>query len=118
MAALDEALARLQQHEGLEHLLLLGEDGLLIRHLPGPQPLDADTVAALVPGVAAACEQLGRAADRGRFATAVLEYGTGIAVVVSLSSELLLALLLRADVPFGTLLRDVRRERAQLASLL
>lgn len=118
MSALDQALARLQAHDGVEHLLLLGRDGLLIRHLGVGSAADAETVAAMVPGLVSAGAQLGRAAGQGDLATAVLEFAGGVAIVVALSRDLLIALTLRPGIGFAPLLREVRGERDRLASLL
>ncbi|HET8654242.1 MAG TPA: roadblock/LC7 domain-containing protein, partial [Longimicrobiaceae bacterium] len=65
MMQLDDALSTLIAHEGVEHVLLLGRDGLLVRHLGAEGELDADTVAAMIPSVASACGALARAAGRG-----------------------------------------------------
>lgn len=117
MTQLDTALSSLAAHPGVEHLLLLGRDGLLIRQ-HGADSVDADVVAAMVPGVASACTALADAAGRGGFSTAVLELEQGVALVCALSADLLLALLLRPGVGFAPLLREVRGQRGQLAELL
>lgn len=117
MTQLDRALARLTEHPGVQHVLLLGNDGLLVRHV-GDASLESETVAAMVPGLVAACTALAGAAGRGAFSTAVVELTQGVALVTSLSPELLLAVLLAPNVGFGPLLRELRQERAQLAQLL
>lgn len=118
MIQLDEALRGLQEHEGVEHLLLVGRDGLLIRGTDGAEPSSAETVAAMVPGVASACSALSRATEQGPFATAVIEFATGVAVIAPLSDEVLLAVVLRPGVGFAPLLRTLRRDRDHLAGLL
>ena len=118
MSDLDQALGRLQAHEGVEHVLLLGRDGLLVRQLGAPGTAEAETVAAMIPGVASACGQLGRAAGHGDFATVVVEFAGGVVIAVALSAELLLAVSVRSGVGFAPLLREVRGQRAQLAALL
>lgn len=118
MSELDQALTRLKAHEGVEHLLLLGGDGLLVRHIGDETTLDVDTVAAMVPGLGAACASFGRAADLGEMGTAVVDFGSGVTVVAALSSDLLLALILRRGIGFSALLRELRHERAVLARLL
>lgn len=117
MTQFDQALSQLGEHEGVEHLLVLGGDGLLIRHL-GASTLAVERVAAMIPGVQAACAALGRAAGQGEFGTAVLEYGQGVAIVAPLSPDVLLGVLLRTGVGFAPLLRAVRLERERLAGLL
>lgn len=118
MSQLDETLAGLHAHEGVEHLILLGTDGLLIRHLGDPSALDADTVAAMVPGIVGACGALARASQRGDTATAVIEFSAGVAIVTPAPPDLLVAVLVRRDVGFAPLLRDLRRQRDVLSSLL
>lgn len=118
MPQLDEALAGLLAHEGVEHLFLLGADGLLVSHLGDPGTLDVEVVTAMVPGIASACRSLGSASHRGEFSTAVVEFGSGVAVIAPLSADLVLALLLRSNVGFAPLLRDVRQNRSRLAALL
>lgn len=118
MSDLDPILRRFADHEGVEHVLLVGRDGLLIRREGKAGEMDADTVAALLPGVAAACEGLAQAAALGPLASAVLEMDRGVTIVVGLSRELFLALFVRAGVGFAPLLREARRERFRLAALL
>jgi predicted regulator of Ras-like GTPase activity (Roadblock/LC7/MglB family) len=118
MASLEEALAGLRAQDGVRHLLLLGHDGLLIRHLGERGDVDEETVAAMAPGVAAACRSLAHASGAGDFASAVLEFGAGVGILVVLSPELLLLLLLRPGVGFAPLLRQVRQQRGLLAGLL
>jgi predicted regulator of Ras-like GTPase activity (Roadblock/LC7/MglB family) len=118
MTQLDEALQRVQDHEGVEHVLLVGMDGLLIRHVGGGDSIDPDRVAAMVPGVVTAAGSLGHAAGGGDPHTAVLELAEGVAVLTPLSEELLLAVMVRRGVGFSSLLRDVRRDRGRLAALV
>lgn len=117
MSQLEEALAALHGHPGVEHLLLLGTDGLIVRHL-GDAGLEVDRVSAMLPEVAAAGASLGRAGGLGAFGTGVLEFEGGVAIVTTLSAELLLALLLRPGVGFAPLLRHLRHERPRLVGLL
>ena len=117
MSELDRTLTELRAHEGVEHVLVLGRDGLLIQHL-GSSDLDVDTIAAMVPGIAASADSLASASAQGAFSTAVLELERGVAIVLALSADLMLALLLRADIGFAPLLHTLRRDRARLAQLV
>lgn len=117
MSELDRTLTELRAHEGVEHVLVLGRDGLLIQHL-GDGTLDLDTVAAMAPALATSADSLASAAGRGVFSTAVLELEHGVAVVLALSAELLLTVLLRGGVGFAPLLHALRRDRARLAELV
>jgi predicted regulator of Ras-like GTPase activity (Roadblock/LC7/MglB family) len=117
MNQLEQALTGLKNHAGVEHVLLLGHDGLLVQHLGDPA-CEAETVAAMVPGIASACTGLGRAGERGGFRTAVVEFDAGVGIVLSLSADLLLVLLMRPNVGFAPLLLELRQQREHLAELL
>jgi hypothetical protein len=105
MSELDQALDRIRSHDGVEHVLVL-------------RPLDADTVSAMVPGVAQAAASLGAAAGLGAAATVVVRLDEGVAVVQGLSPEVLLAVLLRGNVGFAPLLRELGQGRDELAALV
>lgn len=118
MTELDDALSRLHRHEGVRHTLLLGRDGLLVRHLGDTSGIDVDTVAAMIPALASSCAAVGRATELGGFTTGVVELAAGVVIVVSLPGDLLLALALDPTVGFAPLLREARRERDALVALL
>jgi predicted regulator of Ras-like GTPase activity (Roadblock/LC7/MglB family) len=115
MTSLAEALQELRAHPGVQHVLVLGADGLLIQHLGEPD-LDVETVAAMIPGITAACRALGEAGGQGEFSTAVIEFGRGVCVALELSDEVLVALLLSPGTGFAPLLRVLRTRRADLAA--
>ena len=117
MSELDAVLSDLHGQEGVEHIILLGRDGLVVQHL-GSGAGDEEGVAARVPGVAAACRSLGEASGRGSFSTAVVEYEHGVAIVVALPGDLMLAALVRSEVGFAPLLRQLRNNRDTLIELL
>jgi predicted regulator of Ras-like GTPase activity (Roadblock/LC7/MglB family) len=118
MSRLDEVLSRMKTHQGVEHIFLLGGDGLLVRHIGEPRTLEVDTVAAMIPALGVACASLGRVGELGAVSTAVVEFEQGVVIVVALSRELFLTVVLRQYVGFSELLRELRRERAALARLL
>jgi len=117
MSELDQALDRIRQHPGVEHVLVLGRDGLLIQHA-GSGDLDAETVSAMVPGVAGAAAALGGAAGAGAAQTVVVRLERGVAVVQGLSDEVLLAVLLRGGTGFAPLLDELASGRERLATLV
>ena len=117
MSTLDSTLSELFGHEGVERLVLLGRDGLVI-HQIGGEPREQEAVAAAVPAVSAACEMLGSAGRAGQFLTSVLEFDSGVMIVVALSRELFLTVQLRPGVGFAPLLLDLRRNRSRLRELL
>jgi predicted regulator of Ras-like GTPase activity (Roadblock/LC7/MglB family) len=117
MSELDQALADLRSHDGVEHVLVLGRDGLLIQHL-GDADLDVETVAAMVPAIASSADSLGVAAGQDALRTAVLELDRGVAIILPLSDDLVLAVMLRAGIGFAPLLQALRHRRAQLVALI
>ena len=117
MPPLETALAALRAHPGVEHVLVLGRDGLLIQHA-GDAGLDAETVSAMAPGVASAAGELGRAAGLGAAQTIAVKLDAGVALVAALSGDLLLAVLLRDGVGFAPLLRELAERRDELAGLV
>ncbi|HEU0054349.1 MAG TPA: roadblock/LC7 domain-containing protein [Longimicrobium sp.] len=117
MSELDQALDAIRGHAGVEHVLVLGRDGLLIQHV-GASGLDAETVSAMIPGVAGAASALGSAAGAGRADTIAARFDGGVALVSVLSDDLLLAVLLREGVGFAPLLRELAERRQALASLV
>jgi predicted regulator of Ras-like GTPase activity (Roadblock/LC7/MglB family) len=117
MSELDTALEALRAHPGVEHVLVLGRDGLLIQHAGAPG-LDAETVSAMVPGLAGAAANLGGAAELGEASTVAVRLERGVALVSVLSADVLLAVLLRGDVGFAPLLRELAGRREALAALV
>lgn len=117
MSELDQALDRIREHPGVEHVLVLGRDGLLIQHA-GNGELDAETVSAMVPGVAGAAAALGGAAGAGAAQTVVVRLERGVAVVQGLSDEVLLAVLLQGGTGFAPLLGELASGRERLAALV
>jgi predicted regulator of Ras-like GTPase activity (Roadblock/LC7/MglB family) len=68
--------------------------------------------------VALAAIAMGGAAGRGDFGLMVLEYSAGAVVVTSVTPDAFLFVLLRPDANLAALLYDLRRFRAQIASLV
>jgi predicted regulator of Ras-like GTPase activity (Roadblock/LC7/MglB family) len=118
MTALEDALHGLRGHPGVEAVLLIGRDGLLIRGVGETDGIRGETLAAMVPELASACAAVGQAAERGAFQTAVVELDGGVVITAALSRDVLLAAVVRAGSGFAPFLRDLRAERAHLASLL
>lgn len=116
MSELQSALADLRDHAGVEHVLLVGLDGLLIQHV-GDGPLDVETVAALAPGLSAACASVGDAAGYRGFSTAAIEWEGGVGILSTVSDDMLLIVLLLPDIGFAPVLRSVREQRERLAGM-
>ncbi len=117
MATIRDVVEALSRRPGVDAVVVVGRDGLPIdsRVKDG---VDADNVAALVPGVVNSMTQLGEAGARGDFGTGVLEFGGGLAVVAVLHAEALLVVLVQPATNVGALLFDLRRHRTAIAGLL
>jgi predicted regulator of Ras-like GTPase activity (Roadblock/LC7/MglB family) len=117
MATIRELVAAISQRDGVDATILLGRDGLLIDGRAASAS-DLEALAAHVPPIVAAAEELARGAGRGNLVTAVLEYDGGIALVSVLSSDATLLVLAHAGANVGPLLYDLRRHRGNIASIV
>ena len=117
MPTLRDLVAVLRRRDGVEAAVVLGGDGLVIAG-DTDRGIDAEQLAAHLPGVVTAAEDFGAAAARGELGMAILEYGGGLALVAVLSRDALLVVLLSAGADVAPLVFDVRRSRAQLAALV
>ena len=102
MPTLRDVLDRLADRSEVESVFLLGRDGLLI------DP----------PNLLHNADELGSAAHRDEAGSAVIEYSNGIAVVTDISPEVILVAFVRAGVPFGALLYELRQNKDRLAELV
>ncbi len=117
MPTIRDVVQALARREGVDAVVVLGNDGLPIdSHVADTQ--DPEVLAAHLPAVLQACDELGQHGGRGALATGVLEFETGFAVVANLSREAKLLVLLRPRANLGPLLYDLSRHRAQIAGLL
>jgi uncharacterized protein len=117
MATIRELVAAISQRDGVDATILLGRDGLLIDGRAATAN-DLEALAAHVPPIVAAAEELARGAERGNLVTAVLEFDGGIALVSVLSSDATLLVLAHAGANVGPLLYDLRRHRGNIASIV
>ena len=117
MATIRDVVDALGRRDGVEAVIILGNDGLPIASNVA-NGADPEVLAALVPNVVQATEQLGQHASRGTMTTTVIEYLSGLALVASLSSETKLLMLVRPRTNIGPLLYDLTRHRAEIAGLL
>jgi len=117
MATIREVVEALSRRSGVDAVMVVGRDGLPIDSRAA-NGVDADNVAALLPSVINGMAQLGQAGGRGEFGTAVLEFGSGLAVVTVLHSDAQLVVLVRPSTNVGALLYDLRRHRSAIAGLL
>lgn len=117
MPTIRDVVRALATRDGVDAVIVLGRDGLII-DASARDGMDTDGLAALVPSVVAACGRLGNASSRGDFTFGAMEYGSGTALVASLNADTLLAIFVRANVSVGTLLYELHRHRAAIAGLL
>src|SRR5712691_13319317 len=117
MATIREVVEALSRRPGVDGVVVVGRDGLPIDS-HARNGVEPDDVAALLPGIIGGLAQLGQAARRGEFATGVLEFGAGLAVVSVLNADALLVVLVRPSTNVGALLYDLRRHRSAIAGLL
>jgi predicted regulator of Ras-like GTPase activity (Roadblock/LC7/MglB family) len=117
VATIRELVEAFGRRDGVDAVVVVGRDGLPI-DAHSPNGIDSENLAALLPAVIKAMGELGTAGARGEFATAVLEFGHGLAVVAVLSADALLIILVRPATNIGSLLFDLRRHRSAIAGLL
>lgn len=117
MPTIRDVVEALGQREGVEAVVLLGTDGLPIDSRT-PAGTDPEALAAVIPNVLRACEQLGISAAGGALEMGVLEYDGRAAVVANLTEDAKLLLLARRRANIGPLLYDLKRYRAEIADAL
>lgn len=117
MPSIRDLVEAIRTREGVDAVVILGRDGLLIDSHVSPD-LDAEAIAAQIPPIVAPADDVGRAAGRGTLTMAVLEYERGYAVLSAMSPEALLLVLVRAAADLGQLLHELRRHRTSIASLV
>jgi predicted regulator of Ras-like GTPase activity (Roadblock/LC7/MglB family) len=117
MPTLRELTEAIQQRPGVEAVVILGADGLLIETHDSAQNR-AEAIAARVPGVATAASQLGDSAGSGVTSMILLEFERGYGVVLRLSDQVLLFVSASSNVDLSGLLFDLRRNRSSMAALV
>lgn len=117
MPTIRELVRALRQRDGVSAVVVLGRDGLVIDAQAAPG-MDADALAALVPPIVAAAEELGRHQEAGRLTTTVLEFERGYAIASILGLDAVLVVLTGADADVGPLLYELRRNHGRIASIV
>lgn len=117
MATIRDLVGAIRQREGVEAAVVLGRDGLLIDSQVLPN-FDPEHIAAHIPSIINAAEELASAAKRGELVTSILEYERGYAIVSVLSREALLLVLVQPNADVGKLLFELRRNRQHIAALV
>jgi predicted regulator of Ras-like GTPase activity (Roadblock/LC7/MglB family) len=117
MPTLRDLVRAIADREGVDGVVVLGRDGLLIEAQTA-RDLDGEQLAAHVPALAAAADALGDTAGRGALISAIVELERGLCVVSTLSADALLFVALKQDADAAPLLLDLRRHRANIASIV
>jgi predicted regulator of Ras-like GTPase activity (Roadblock/LC7/MglB family) len=117
MPTIRDVVQTLGSRNDVDAVIVLGRDGLTIDAQAG-DGLDPDGVSALVPSVVAACNRVGAASGRGEFGTCLIEFGSGMLLVVGLTTDALLAVVFRGGSNIGAQLYEIQRHRSAIAELL
>jgi hypothetical protein len=117
MPTIHDLVAAIRDREGVLAAVVLGRDGLVI-DAQGVPSVDTENAAAHVPPVLLASEELGHASQQGALLTSVLEHERGYSIVAALSAEAVLLVLALPSVNLAQLLYELRRNRANIASLV
>ena len=117
MPTLRDLIAVLHRREGVDAVVVVGRDGLLIDGAGAPAQ-DPDALAAIVPPIVTAAIELGAASGTGALSTSVLEYERGAALLSAISPEAYLVVIVRPEANLPALSYEVRRHRTQIATLV
>lgn len=117
MPTISDLVAALRRRDGVDAVVVLGRDGLLIDGAV-ESGLDAEGLAAHVPPLVGAATELASALSRGSFSLSVLEYEHGLAVIANVSADAYLLVLVKREANLAQLLFDLRRHRPQIAALI
>lgn len=123
---LKQLVEAIVQHEGVEAVLVIGRDGLLVDGRSSSSSVDLEALAAHLPRVLTAATELGGASGghgksdeiRGELVSTVMEFERGLALAAVLSPEASLLVLLGHGSNAAPLLYDLRRFRGRIASII
>ena len=116
MPTIRDLTVAIRRRPGIQAVVVLGRDGLLIDS-QATVDLDAEGLAARVPGIVAAADVIGETTGKGAMRIALIEQEGGYAVVSSVGDDALLCVLTTHEADLGSLLYDVRRHRESIAKL-
>lgn len=117
MPTIRDLVGAIRDRSGVDAAVVLGRDGLLIDSQVSAS-VDAEQVAAHIPSIVVAADELGVSAMHGGLTTAVLEYPRGFAILSVLSAEAILLVLVQPTANIGQLLYELRRNRENIAALV
>ncbi len=116
MPTIRDLTVAIRRRPGIEAVVVLGRDGLLIDS-QATIDLDAEGLAARVPGIVASADEIGATTGRGAMRIALLEQEQGYAIVSSIGDDAVLCVLTTHSADLGSLLYEVRRHRESIARL-
>lgn len=116
MPTIRDLTVAIRQRPGIEAVVVLGRDGLLIDS-QSTIGIDAEGLAALVPSIVASADEIGATTDKGAARIALMEHEDGYVLVSSVGDDALLCVLTERTADLGSLLYDVRRHRESIARL-
>ena len=116
MPTIRDLTVAIRRRPGIEAVVVLGRDGLLIDS-QSTIDLDSEGLAARVPGIVASADEVGTATGKGPMRIALIEQEQGYAIVSSVGDDALLCVLTTHEADLGSLLYDVRRHRESIARL-
>lgn len=125
---LKQLVEAIVQHDGVEAVLIIGRDGLLVDGRTGSAAVDLEALAAHLPRILGAVSALGAAAGgdaaagsgegRGELLSTVMEFEQGLALAAVLSPDASMLVLMSRGANAGPLLYDLRRFRGRIASII
>jgi len=116
MPTIRDLTAAIRQRAGVEAVVVLGRDGLLI-DCQSANAIDSEDLAARVPGIVASADEVGGATGKGALRISLIEYESGYAVISAVGSDAVLFVLTSPTADLGSLLHDVRRHRESIEGL-
>ncbi len=116
MPTIRDLTVAIRRRPGIEAVVVLGRDGLLIDS-QSTMDLDAEGLAARVPGIVASADEVGVTTGKGPMRIALIEQENGFAIVSSVGDDALLCVLTTPAADLGSLLYEVRRHRESIARL-
>jgi predicted regulator of Ras-like GTPase activity (Roadblock/LC7/MglB family) len=117
MPSIRDLTVAIRQRPGIEAVVVLGRDGLLI-DAQSNIPVNPEDLAARIPGLVASADEIGHTTQRGEMRLALVEHENGYAIVSAVGDDALLCVLTDTTADLGMLLFDVRRHRQAIAAIL
>ena len=116
MATIRDLTVAIRQRPGVEAVVILGRDGLLIDSQSVTE-LDTEGLAARVPGIVATADEIGATTGKGGMRIALLEHDQGYAIVSTAGDDAVLCVLTSLTADLASLLYEMRRHRESIARL-